>query len=725
MKSLVDALAAALNEQPNQTARELCRVLAANGDGVWDRTAVNRILYHTFERFRSDGAATPRWSLAPVAPPTRSTPRLIARARALLLSKVHPNNEPPHISLRAWQEEALEKWAQAGRRGVVEAVTGTGKTRVGIAAVFEEIRLHGKALVIVPTIELQHQWIVEVRKQWLEVRVGAIGGGQHATFDQADVLVSVVNSLRDETNIDWSRVGLIVADECHRYGAESNLRALDDRVPRRLGLTATFARADGAEKYALGQRLGGICFCMTFERAIREGIIAHFTVALIGVGLTPLERVEYDRADDAAKRTRLKLIRTFGVPAEPLAEFIHAVARLALSGDDAGVAARAYQSAQARRREVLASAREKQSALTKIAPAIRNSDRTICFAQTKTAADEAAARIAACGIMARSIHSGHSTSVRHQALNDFKERRVQALAAPQILDEGIDVPEADLGVVLAAFRSKRQMIQRLGRVLRVKQEDRLARLAIFYVRDTPEDPTEHGHEVFLDAITSVADHVANFREPVDFGEVVAFLCHSDRKRAPACYPRYSPQAPKITTPKTSEGPVTALIGFRDLPPAKPGIARMLPGDVIISCPYCHTTVIAHPTSPTTVGLFAKRDRLLLHSCKRRTGPLNAIPLSQAPRAAWAAVMQLKATGNANNDTNFRSGPGLFPDKPNGKRGSSTDTAHPSPPERHVGSAGPHQARHDHIANRDWGRCASCGTSIAAVSLSDLCARCAR
>lgn len=62
----------------------------------------------------------------------------------------------PH--LWAWQAEALDAWHQSRCRGVVEAVTGAGKTMIGITAAFEAFRQGIKVLVLVPTADLQTQW---------------------------------------------------------------------------------------------------------------------------------------------------------------------------------------------------------------------------------------------------------------------------------------------------------------------------------------------------------------------------------------------------------------------------------------------------------------------------------------------------------------------------------------------------------------------------------------
>lgn len=152
--------------------------------------------------------------------------------------------------LRAWQVEALGKWRAAGRRGVIEAVTGSGKTEVGVAAVAEALAEDRQVLIIVPSRDLLRQWYERFASTEFRARVGRRGDGFTDTFHRRDVLISTVHSSIDEASRDRPGSGaLIVADEVHRYGAESFAKALSAAFELRLGLTATFERSDdGVEK---------------------------------------------------------------------------------------------------------------------------------------------------------------------------------------------------------------------------------------------------------------------------------------------------------------------------------------------------------------------------------------------------------------------------------------------------------------------------------------------
>ena len=118
-----------------------------------------------------------------------------------------------------------------------------------------------------------------------------------------------------------------------------------------------------------------------------------------------------------------------------------------------------------------------------------------------------------------------TTARRHRRviLDDLRGRRLDAVVAPRVLDEGIDVPDADLGIVVNASRTRRQMIQRMGRILRRKRPGVGARFVILYATDTIEDPSmRFERDGFLDEIERIALESATF-DAADFERIEAFL----------------------------------------------------------------------------------------------------------------------------------------------------------------------------------------------------------
>ena len=488
-----DEVASVLDTTPGRTAVEVRDALRSLGRVSITSADVSSILARHPRRFGAGDATPSRWWLADDLP---------APSRA----EVPAGTGSSTPELYAWQGEAMDAWRRQGGRGVVEAVTGTGKTMLGVVAAGDELARGGQVCVLVPTTELLVQWRhVLDRHLPSTATVGLLGGGHHTALGRYDVLVAVVNSARAADLRPRRPGGLLVADECHRYGTDGNRLALDARFPRRLGLSATYARADDGHLAWLDPYFGGTCFRMGYRRAIADGVIARFSVDLVGVHFTADERDAYDELGCELSRARAQLIARGHVSDEPTGSFFTAVVRLARRGHGEGPAlARSYLRAMQERRHLLAETPAKTQALLGLAPALAVADRAIVFTQSIVAAEAAATVLRQAGLRAEATHSGLDPKVRSSVLARFAAGALDVVSAPQVLDEGVDVPAADAAVILAASASRRQMIQRMGRILRRKPDGRLARFIVVFVDGTIEDPALGAHEGFLGEITEVA-----------------------------------------------------------------------------------------------------------------------------------------------------------------------------------------------------------------------------
>ncbi len=421
-------------------------------------------------------------------------------------SAIHHGN-----AIYLWQRQALDAWAKHGRFGVIEAVTGTGKTRVGVEATAEAIRDDIKVVVCVPTLVLLEQWYRVLTSAGLR-NVGRVGGGEHDTFLNHDVLIGTVQSLsKSQEALRFDGTFMLIADECHRDGAPTFQSALNSKYVRRLGLTATFERSDDRLRDLEAFFESSPVFNIEYTRAVPDGIVAHYVVARVGVDFTREERLEYDEVNETCRSSRGRLISA-GLPAEPFGTFMEAAAAAAAGVDDLAMEARRYLDAFSRRAQVLSLAQGKVEAVRALAEVVRASNGALLFTMRVAGAERAAALLNEQGARALAISGISTRDEREQALDALRDGLIDAIAAPRILDEGVDVPEADLAVIIATSSSRLQMIQRMGRVLRLKKDGGRARFVLLYVRGTAEDPTGAGaaHEAFFDAITPTADDVADF-----------------------------------------------------------------------------------------------------------------------------------------------------------------------------------------------------------------------
>ncbi|OLT44609.1 DNA repair helicase [Gordonia sp. CNJ-863] len=413
--------------------------------------------------------------------------------------------------LRAWQKEALDEWRKHGRRAVIEAVTGSGKTEVGIAATLEAVAEGRRVLVVVPSRDLLRQWHERLVGASGALRVGRRGDANQDSFRQFDVIVSTVQSAVMPAAEKPPAGSLIVADEVHRYAADSFAKVLStSSFDHRLGLTATLERSDDGIDRVLLPFFENVISGCTYQRGYKDGILAPVNVALVPVPFSPRERARYDNLDEIARGERTNLIGRFGCRAEPFGSFLQDVQMLAkddFSGDASVRSARRYLKAFSDRRDLLASISGKEEALAEIAPLLERSSRALVFAETMSASASAAETLLKVGIAAAPYTSDLTRNERIALLRRFKHGSLTALAAPRVLDEGIDVPEADVAIVLAASRTRRQMIQRMGRVLRPKADGRAAVFVILYAEGSSEDPKNGAHGTFLEQLTEIAQNL--------------------------------------------------------------------------------------------------------------------------------------------------------------------------------------------------------------------------
>ena len=354
--------------------------------------------------------------------------------------------------LRSYQERALRRWIDAGKRGVVVLPTGAGKTLVAVKAI-ETIGL--SALVVVPTLDLMLQW-KGVLEQELGLQVGAIGG-------EYDDLRAVTVITYDSAYLRASELGnkffLLIFDECHHLPSEGYRQIAEMFAsPYRLGLTATPEREDGLEKL-LPTLIGGIVYRLSPD-SLAGKYLSDYEITRVTVDLTPEERENYER-NEAIFRSYLKKKRIYSWGPNAFLRLIM------LSNSDKE--AREALLARNRAMQIAFNSEAKLKALEQI---LRDNpeDKVIIFTQYNDLVYEISRRFLIPFITYKT-----SDEERDAVLKGFKEGTYKAIVASKVLDEGVDVPEASLGVILSGSGSRREFVQRLGRLLR-KREGKVARL---------------------------------------------------------------------------------------------------------------------------------------------------------------------------------------------------------------------------------------------------------
>ena len=361
------------------------------------------------------------------------------------------------------QTEAVETWWKARARGVVVLPTGTGKTFAAILAIHKAAR---PSLVVTPTIDLLNQWHWEL-SQSFGGTVGLMGGGD---YDIQPLTVTTYDSAYIHLERWGNRFGLIVFDECHHLpGPTYAMAAVGSIAPFRLGLTATPERADGMEQ-AYPELIGPIIY----RREIKElsgDFLAEYSTQRIYVDLTAEEQERYQRAREAYRLFVAENHISISGP-NGWQRFIFEASK-----SEAGWAAfRCYREAKRLERAAGAKLKKLEELLHHHA-----ADRAIIFTADNATVYEIARRYLVPAIT-------HQTKARErkQILERFHSGEYSVVVTSQVLNEGVDVPSANVGIVLSGTSTIRENVQRLGRLLR-KQAHKQAILYELVARGTTEE----------------------------------------------------------------------------------------------------------------------------------------------------------------------------------------------------------------------------------------------
>lgn len=350
------------------------------------------------------------------------------------------------VVLRDYQKQALDAWVSSGYRGVIVLPTGSGKTILGIKAIS---LLNMPTLVVAPTLDLVDQWRTKL-KEVFDAEVGVLGGGER---EIRALTVTTYDSAYIHADKLGNRFGLVIFDEVHHLPA-TGYRNIAEMFasPYRMGLTATFEREDGLHA-ELNWLVGG----KVFEKRVKELSGTHlspFRLEKIVVELTDEEKEEYQRNQRVFSNYLARISLTIRSPAD----FQKLVMR---SGRDPG--ARRALLARNKARDIAYNSVSKMGTLSTILKNHRDS-KIFIFTEHNKLVYQISKQFLIPAITYRT-----TTRERSEILDRFKSGVYRAVVTSKVLDEGIDVPDADVGIILSGTGSKRAFVQRLGRILRKKE----------------------------------------------------------------------------------------------------------------------------------------------------------------------------------------------------------------------------------------------------------------
>ena len=335
------------------------------------------------------------------------------------------------------------------RTGLVVLPTGSGKTFVAVMAIDRRPR---STLVVVPTIDLLNQWYDQLQGAFAR-DVGIIGGGY---YEPNDITVITYDSAYIHMERLGNRFGLVIFDECHHLPSESYaLAARCCLAPFRLGLTATPERSDGGETH-YAELIGPVVYRKDIDE-LSGSYLADYETQRIEITLSEEERREHDEE----RKIYLNFVRSqginFGHP-RGWSDFIYRSTR-------SDVGRRAF-AAYRRQRQLALAASGKLEVLQRLLHSHRR-DRTIVFTEDNATVYRISERFLVPAIT-------HQTKTKERAaiLKAFNAGELSVVVTSKVLNEGVNVPEANVAVVLSGNGSVREHVQRLGRILRKRKDKR-------------------------------------------------------------------------------------------------------------------------------------------------------------------------------------------------------------------------------------------------------------
>ena len=363
------------------------------------------------------------------------------------------------MKLREWQEAAFPLWWER-KRGIVKVVTGGGKTVFAIHCLkkYLEENTNNTIFIVVPSIALLDQWHEGLQLSFKNNEIALNGGGER--LDKlSKITISTIDSVKNIIeNFDASKT-LLIVDECHKIGTEKRGETLTNNWHATLGLSATPERDYDDNFYIIIRKiLGDIIFDYDYIDAREDEVIVNFKLLYAYAAMTSSEEAEYKKFTKSIQR-RAATIGGNNMNDYPLKMLIFNRARMV------------------------------KNSINRIPFGIEllqkyKRDSWIVFTENKKQAKEFNTIINKKGYKSAIYNTDLDSSEREENLNNFKNGNLNVLVSCTALDEGFDMPEADGAMILSASSSKRQRIQRMGRVLRITANKQNALIVTVYSSKT-------------------------------------------------------------------------------------------------------------------------------------------------------------------------------------------------------------------------------------------------
>tara|TARA_R100001463_G_scaffold25650_2_gene60621 strand:- start:7062 stop:8210 length:1149 start_codon:yes stop_codon:yes gene_type:complete len=355
------------------------------------------------------------------------------------------------------QRLALNAWARNKYCGSIIAGTGFGKSRVGVLAIEYILKDGGNALVLVPTVQLQDQFRKEFDK-W--------------GVDSTDVEIMCYQSAYKFIGNHYS---IVICDEIH-LGLSKEYRKFfyNNTYDSLLCMTATLPE-DPEYKVKL-HMFAPTVYEITLDECVALGIVAPYKINCVPLKLTEAEADEYKKVNNLFVYYKYKLGQF-----DAFKEAQRLVADKNAASEDRASAAQFYRCIR-QRKKIVDFASNKIPEFKKLV--LNNLDKKIlAFSGANDFTDELCESIDPHGT---AYHSKKTKKQKENALEAFNNGSKTVLCSTKALNQGFDVPNANMGIICGITSKGLSMIQRVGRLIRF-QKGKIGNIYILYIQGTQEE----------------------------------------------------------------------------------------------------------------------------------------------------------------------------------------------------------------------------------------------
>ncbi|MFY9300447.1 MAG: DEAD/DEAH box helicase family protein [Candidatus Nitrosotenuis sp.] len=364
------------------------------------------------------------------------------------------------ILLRNYQNDAVTAWIAAGKRGIFEMATGTGKTYAAIACIKEIDKLEGPLLVVItcPYTHLIPQWQKDLRDWGLRAKEAFSSSPEwrrkigNEIIDLNDGLSSLLIILTTHDTFSNDKFAgmieqvkvpiLLIADEVHAVGSEIRQEGLLEKYDYRLGLSATPRRYfDDEGTLKLLNYFGPTVMKFDLADAIREGFLVPYEYHPHYVELTESELRDYR---EMSKKIAIQLSKAKDDQETRQILFLY----------------------QIMRQKIIVNAEQKLIAFQNILSKLKSRFSHCLVYCSERQISEVQETLNRNSIINQKITFREKLEERGFYLRKFDEGFYRVLVAINCLDEGVNIPAIETAIILASTGNPKQYIQRRGRILR-------------------------------------------------------------------------------------------------------------------------------------------------------------------------------------------------------------------------------------------------------------------